>query len=336
MSRSAARSPISRVAVLGVGYMGTGIAQVLAMAGARCRIADADPTRTETAYQACLRLASQYAERGYLPAEAAATIHREVLPAPSVAAAVVDAELVLEAVTEDAEVKRTLLVEAERHAPPDAILASNTSSITISSLADGLLRPHRMYGIHWFNPPQFLPAVEVVPGPGAESSTTNRILKLLRSAGKEPVVVPDSAGFVVNRLQFALFREAAMMVDEGIVEPEQVDTLVRGSFGYRLPFFGPFAIADIAGLDVYAAVFEVLEGAFGERFSCPKGLRERLRAGDLGLKSGAGYGHFSGAERAAVADRRDRGYLAMRDALAHWQTETTGGPHGSHGSKDDE
>jgi hypothetical protein len=139
-------SPIKRVAMLGVGYMGTGIAQVLALAGVRCRIVDADPARTEAAHRACLRLAEQYAERGHLPAGAPAAIERGIEPAPNVAAAVADAELVLEAVTEDASVKRALLREAERSAPAHAILASNTSSITIASLAEGLLRPRRMYG----------------------------------------------------------------------------------------------------------------------------------------------------------------------------------------------
>ena len=312
-------TPICRVAVVGAGYMGTGILQVLAMSQVNCMIVDIDAATTQAAYRACLDLAADYERRAYFPAGAAAAIEQRARAAVSLADAVDGADLVIEAVTERQDIKRALFAQIETLTAAETILASNTSSIPIASLATALRHPERMYGIHWFNPAQFLPSVEVIEGPGAAPKTTNRILELLRRAGRAPVVVADSPGFVANRLQFALFREAALMVEEGLITPERLDEVVCGSFGYRLPFFGPFTIADIAGLDVYAAIFDVLEQSFGERFGCPPGLRARVAAGHLGLKTGRGYAAFTAEQQANIADIRDRAYITMADALTRWR-----------------
>lgn len=150
--------------------------------------------------------------------------------------------------------------------------------------------------------------------------------ELLRAAGKTPVVVADSPGFVCNRLQFALFKEAARMVEDGVASPEQIDEVVTSSFGFRLPFFGPFAIADMAGLDVYADAFATLEAKLGERFSCPPSLRERVLAGDLGTKSGGGYRPVPADQVATVADLRDHSYVALTQLRTELAAERPGGP----------
>jgi len=318
---NAETSPIRRVIVLGGGYMGTGILQVLALAGIDCVVTDADEEKTQAAYRASLDLAASYEARGYFPKGAAATIETHTTPVGGLAAAVDGAELVIEAVPEQLDLKRSVFADLEALVPNETILASNTSSIPIASLSKALRRPERLYGVHWFNPAQFMPTVEVIASSDASPSATSRILQLLRHAGRTPVVVADSPGFVANRLQFALFREAALMVEQGLVTPDRLDEVVRGSFGYRLPFFGPFAIADIAGLDVYAAIFETLESSLGPRFSCPPGLRERVAAGQLGLKSGRGYRTFNAQQRARIADDRDRAYVTMATALAKWQSD---------------
>ncbi|MDT4933284.1 MAG: 3-hydroxybutyryl-CoA dehydrogenase [Pseudonocardiales bacterium] len=314
---------INRVAVVGAGYMGTGILQVLALSGLHCTFADVDGPTAQAAHAACLDQASRFEGRGYFPAGSAERIEANSDWSSRIADAAADADLVIEAVSEREQVKRAVFAEVESAAREDAILATNTSSIPIADLAATLRRPERFYGIHWFNPAQFLPSIEIIEGPRASASTTQRIIDVLRRAGRSPVVVADSAGFVANRLQFALFREAALMVEEGLTTPEKLDEVVRGSFGYRLPFFGPFAIADLAGLDVYAAVFEVLERTLGPRFSCPPGLSALVDDGHLGVKTGHGYAEFTEAERERMTDDRDRAYVAMAATLGSWRGSET-------------
>ncbi len=307
---------ITQVAIIGAGYMGSGILQVLARAGVRCVVADTDAERARVLHAECITQAQRFEDIGYFPAGATAAIQINSAPSESVAAAVGDADLVIEAVYENAELKKSVLSLIESAAPHDAIMASNTSAIPIAELASALRHPSRMYGVHWFNPAQFLPCVEVIESPGACPEVTQRLLRLLRRVGRSPVVVADSPGFVANRLQFALFKEAALMVAEGLATPAQIDDVVRASFGFRLPFFGPFAIADMAGLDVYTAAFDVLEQAFGERFRCPSGLRALVRSGRLGTKSGGGYYEMTATERQELTASRDRAYVAMARTLA--------------------
>ena len=256
---------------------------------------------------------------GHFSSRDAGAIRQNASWAPSLADAVAGADLVVEAVSEDVAVKKVVLAEIEQSASPRTVLATNTSSIRIAELGRDLEHPQRLYGTHWFNTAQFLPCVEVIEGPNASPHTTRQLMELLRRAGREPVLVADSPGFVSNRLQFALFREAALMVEEGIVTPERLDEVVRGSFGFRLPFYGPFAIADMAGLDVYTAVFEVLEKTLGGRFSCPEGLSQLVAQGRLGTKSGAGYYNFNMREIAKTKADRDRAYVAMAQTLATWR-----------------
>lgn len=306
---------ITTVAVVGAGYMGTGILQVLASAGLVCTFSDVDAPTARAAHEACLRQTGEYEALGYFSSAQASAIRENSGWAASLRDAVAAADLVVEAVNEDPDTKRTLLGHIDEAAPAHAVLATNTSSIPIADLAGVLRRPERLYGMHWFNPAQFMPCVEVIAGAGAVESSTAALMDLLRRAHREPVLVADSPGFVANRLQFALFREAALMVEEGLVTPDRLDEVVRGSFGFRLPFFGPFAIADMAGLDVYSAVFDILERTLGSRFSCPPGLRRLVDDGRLGAKSGAGYAEFDDVRRRAMVGRRERAYAAMAGVL---------------------
>lgn len=313
--------PISRVTVIGGGYMGTGILQVLAQTGIDCVLTDVDEAATRAAYEKCLELAAAYERRHYFTDGAAARIEAHSAPARGLAEAVASADFVIEAVPENVDLKRRIFAQLEDLVSEQLILASNTSSIPIATLAGRMRHPGRLYGVHWFNPAQFLPAVEVVAGPHATAEATGRVLDLLRHVGRNPVLVADSPGFTANRLQFALFREAALMVEEGLISPDRLDEVVRGSFGYRLPFFGPFEIADIAGLDVYAAIFDILERSLGPQFRCPPGLRQLVADGHLGMKNGQGYRTYTDDQRARLADDRDRAYVTMATALARWHAE---------------
>ncbi|MBF4160768.1 3-hydroxyacyl-CoA dehydrogenase family protein [Nocardioides acrostichi] len=306
------------VAVVGSGYMGKGIAQTLARGGAAITLADRDAATARAALESMLEEVRVAEEAGLVPAGSTDAVRERSRAASSIAEGVAHADFVVEAVPEVIELKHDVLRVVEAAARPDAVIATNTSAIPVTDLAAVLERPERFFGVHWFNPAPYLPAVEIILGDGSDASLLSPVTALLVAAGKAPVVVADTPGFICNRLQFALFKEAALMVEEGSATPEQIDGVVRSSFGYRLPFFGPFAIADMAGLDVYASSYATLESKLGERFTCPPSLRARVDAGDLGTKTGGGFLEMSAEQAKDMAERRDRSYVALaalRDSL---------------------
>ena len=307
---------VTRAAVLGGGTMGIGICQLLAMAGIDTRLASSTPSRAKAGLE---RLASRTdaAVRAGLRAE---TVSRQVAEhveaAEGVADAVEAAEVVFEAVPERPDVKHAVLAEASGAMPEAAILTTNTSSLPIRSLAEAVVHPERFVGVHWFNPPEWIPGIEVIPGPGTGPEVLDEVERLLRRLGKTPVRVADSTGFVANRLQYALFTEALRCIEEGVASAEDIDEIVRSSFGFRLPFYGPLEIADMAGLDVYAAVYEVLERALGSRFHRPDLLTDAVDAGRLGTKTRGGLRDYHSVDVDELLTRRDRRYRALADLLA--------------------
>lgn len=300
----------ARAAVLGGGTMGGGFVQLLALAGVPVALADASAEAAQTARERTIALAADYVARGLMEPGAAERVAEGAVAAASVEEACAGADFVLEAVPEEPGLKGRVL-SAAGAAAPSALIATNTSAIPIGELAASVPAPERFLGMHWFNPAQWVPAVEVIPAPATAPEAVERASALLRRLGKEPTVVGDAAGFVANRIQFAMFKEAASVVADGIATPEEVDSVVRSSFGFRLPFYGPFAIADMAGLDVYAGAYGALERAFGPRFAAPPALLELVGQGRLGAKAGGGFlapGQESAEQRAR---RRDAAYAAL-------------------------
>jgi 3-hydroxybutyryl-CoA dehydrogenase len=305
---------IRSVAVLGGGTMGGGMAGHLARAELRVMLVDASLQLAERARERLLERARGHADAGLLDERALALTER-VRPVADVETAVADADLIIDAVPEDPALKAEILDRCSAAAPAAAIIASNTSSLPIAGLAESVRDPGRFLGVHWFNPPEWLPGVEVIAGPATDRETVERALAFLRAVGKRPAEVADRAGFVSNRLQMALLREALDIVGEGQATPDDVDEVVRTTFGFRLPFFGPFQIADMAGLDTYLSVYETLEREVGPAFAPPEQLRELVEAGRLGAKSGEGFTAYSDDERASLLLERDRRYAAMAHLL---------------------
>ncbi|GAA1422881.1 3-hydroxyacyl-CoA dehydrogenase family protein [Agrococcus citreus] len=299
------------IAIVGSGYMGGGIAQVFTQAGGRCVLIDADPSRAESGHARVIAEAKEHAARGYISDAQAAAVESNLSWAPSLAEGVQGADIVLEVVFEEIGVKHAVLREIEAAVAEHVIIATNTSAIPIGDLAEVLEHPERFLGVHFFNPATLLPGVEVIPHAGTDAALPDQLVELLAQTGKEPAVVVDSPGFVCNRLQFALFREAARMVEDGDATAEQIDTIVRASFGFRLALYGPFAVADMAGLDVYANSYVSLEKALGERFSVPPSLKERVDAGDLGIKTGGGYLGLSESAAQEMIAARDNAYSEL-------------------------
>jgi 3-hydroxybutyryl-CoA dehydrogenase len=305
---------ITTVAMVGSGYMGGGIAQVLANAGCTVRLADVSAEVTRENLERIIRESEAFEAAGLFPSGSTERIRAGVTAASTIEEAVEGVDLIEEAVFETIEVKGSTLARISA-ANPDAIIGSNTSTISITELAKHVERPERFLGVHFSNPAPFIPGVELIPHPTTDESKLDAVAALLRSAGKEPARVKDATGFVLNRLQYALFHEATQLVDEGVASAEDIDRIVRTTFGMRLPFFGPFAVADMAGLDVYAFCYRSLQTEFPERFATPPMLQELVDAGKLGTKTGGGFRDIDPERIPELIEYRNRAYVKVQQLI---------------------
>lgn len=283
--------------------MGGGIAQVFAMAGFDVTIVDADPEQTRNHLERLRREAENFETQGLFDPGSADLIRANLRAAESLADAVGDADLIEEALPELPEVKAAMLASIEAAAGADAIIGSNTSTLPIGDLAANLAHARRFLGIHFSNPAPFIPGVELIAHAGTDEAVVTTVEDVVARTGKLTARVNDKAGFVLNRLQYVLLKEAINLVEEGVATAEDIDIVVRTTFGYRLPFFGPFAIADMAGLDVYRACFRTFEEHYGERLAAPAMLTELVDAGRHGVKNGGGFVVPAGDQTALVAYR---------------------------------
>jgi 3-hydroxybutyryl-CoA dehydrogenase len=268
------------VLVVGAGQMGGGIAQVVAASGRRVTLVDAAPGAVERGLATMGKSLARLAEKGGPEPD-------EVLGRVTAGEGIVPADLMVEAVVEDVAVKEAIFREADAVLPEAAILASNTSSIPIGSLAAATRRPDRVIGMHFFNPVPVLRLVEVIRAAGTSDETAAAIVALARDLGKEPAEANDFPGFVSNRILMPFVNEAAYALQQGVAEAEAIDTIARLGFAHPI---GPLALADLIGLDTCVAIMEVLEHGLGDpKYApCPL-LREHVAAGRLGRKSGRGF-----------------------------------------------
>lgn len=276
------------VAIVGAGTMGHGIAVRFADAGWRVTLVDPSERARRQAVDAISAALNLLCDVDGSPAErAAAALDR--LTWSSDLPAVLPG-LIVETVPEEADLKREVLQSLEERAPNGALLCTNTSAIAISSLADGLRRPERFVGTHFWNPPYILPCVEVVLGNRTESATADAVAAALRSVGSRPVRIDrDVPGFVGNRLQHALLREALYLVESGVATAQQVDEVVTQGLGLRMALMGPLERADLGGLDVTGRVQEYVLPHLEGSTTRSKVLTDRMAAGEYGAKTGKGF-----------------------------------------------
>jgi len=269
------------VLVVGAGQMGGGIAQVLAGSGRRVSLHDAAPGAVERG------LASMGKSLERLAAKGADIDPDDVLGRVTPVEGIVPADLMIEAVVEDQAVKEAIFREADSVLPEEAILASNTSSIPIASLAAATSRPDKVIGMHFFNPVPVMALVEVVSTKETSAETRAAVVELAQELGKTPAEANDFPGFVSNRILLPFINEAVWALHDGVAEPEAIDTIAKLGFNHPM---GPLALADLIGLDTCVAILEVLKDGLGdERYEpCPL-LREHVAAGRLGRKSGSGF-----------------------------------------------
>ena len=272
--------------MVGAGTMGNGIAHVFAQHGWDVALVDTSQAALDRALKTIEKNTEKQTSKGVLTALERRELLARITTATSLDAAK-DAEIVVEAATENPEVKFTLFHDLSRLTTPSAVLASNTSSISITELAKHTNNPGRVVGMHFMNPVPVMPLVEVIRGQETSNDTVERTVAFAKQLGKTPVVVQDAPGFVSNRVLMPMINEAILCVQEGIATAEAVDQVM--TLGMKHPL-GPLALADLIGLDVCLAIMEVLQDGFGDlKYRPARLLREMVASGRLGRKSGVGF-----------------------------------------------
>jgi 3-hydroxybutyryl-CoA dehydrogenase len=309
--------------VVGAGIMGHGIAQLLAMNNIKVHLVD---QTDEFLYRA----------RGWIEDNLNYMVELKELQGSQVPETLSKinfstdltgnlekAGYVLEAVTENFDLKLGVWKILDQYAAPGAILASNTSSYDIKELAAGVSNQERIIGTHWFHPPQITPCVEVIPAKGASQPNIDLVMEFLIGLGKVPTICKSAPGFVANRIQLAMASEAIALVEEGLATPAEVDRIVKSSFGFRLGAYGPFEIMDQAGVDTYLSVFKYLYDRLDKASFKPPGLLKRqVEAGKLGLKSSGGFYDYGPGLADGVRRDRDRKlYARLKLLRREWRQE---------------
>jgi 3-hydroxybutyryl-CoA dehydrogenase len=266
--------------------MGRGIAYLGAVAGYETVLHDADAGALDAAKASIESTLQKGVERGKLTSNAAAEAVGRIHLSPDLEPAVHGADLIIEAVPEDVDLKKNLFAQADLFCGEETIIASNTSSISISLLAESVERPDRFVGLHFFNPPHVMKLIEIVRGKQTSDETVEQAREVAQKMGKTAIVVRDSPGFATSRLGIAIGLEAIRMLEEGVASPEDIDKAME--LGYNHPM-GPLRLTDLIGLDVRLGIAEYLSSTLGLRFDPPELLRRMVADGKLGQKTGEGF-----------------------------------------------
>ena len=281
---------IKRLAIVGAGLMGHGIAQEFALAGYQVHMHDISEEKLQQATENIQANLHMLIEIGSVTQKQAEPVLKNIQVSTELKDVVAEADVVIEAVLENLELKQGIFRKLDQLCPKHTILASNTSTLLPSMLASVTQRPDRVLVTHYFNPPYLLPLVEIVRHEEASDKTVTTIYDLLAGVGKSPVIVRKEApGFVGNRLQMALFREAVSIVEKGIATPQDVDTVVKNSFGRRYAAAGPFEVWGLAGWDLILAIAQYLIPDLESSTEISPVLKDKVERGELGVKAGKGF-----------------------------------------------
>ncbi|QCC58535.1 3-hydroxyacyl-CoA dehydrogenase family protein [Natrinema thermotolerans] len=287
-----------QIAVLGAGSMGHGIAQVSATAGHDVVLRDVEDDLVEDGLEGIRENLQGGVDRDKLTEDEMAAALERIEGTTDLEAAVADADLVIEAVPEDMDLKQQVFSAVEDATGEDTVIASNTSSLSVTEMASALENPERAVGLHFFNPPHIMDLVEIIIAEQTDERTEEFAIDYVRDIEKEDVVVRDTAGFATSRLGLALGLEAIRMVEQGVASPADIDEGMEIGYGHPM---GPIELTDHVGLDVRLHIAEYLREELGERFKPPQSLRRKVRAGKLGKKTGEGYYVWEDGERVGTS-----------------------------------
>jgi 3-hydroxyacyl-CoA dehydrogenase len=307
---------IRKAAIVGTGTMGPGMGAVLERAGVEVALYDVSEEQLEKARPG-VELARSVLDRlggdGNGDSGGGATLRFE----SDLAAALDGADMVVEAVPEKLELKQQVFADFEQHVSAGAILASNTSGIPITKIADGLQHPERVIGTHWSNPPHLIPMIEIIPGERTSDEVTAATQELVGQIGYFPCTLKKEVpGFVENRVLYAIMRECLALVDEGVVDAEELDLNVKWGIGYKLAVVPPMALLDMAGLDIYNAVASYLNQDLSDEKGVSSTITERVEQGKLGIKTGGGLFQYDPERAAQLQKERAAALVAVRKALS--------------------
>ena len=303
---------IQRVAIIGLGTMGHGIAQTFAMAGCEVTGFDDVPAAGQSLHDRVRQNLRDFVAAELFPADQVDAVLNRITVANSEADAIRDSQFVTEVIREDLAAKQELFARLEPFVSDETILASNSSTFPISQSGARLKRPERAVVTHWFNPPHIVPTVEVVGSPRTNEATIQATLELLRRSGKLAIRInQELPGVLVNRVQIAVMREVWDLVDRGVASVEDIDAAIQGSMGFRLAALGPLRIHDFGGLDVQTAVYRNLTPEIAAGTTVPATVQRIVDAGHHGFKTGQGFYRYSPESAEQIRSDRDQRYLSL-------------------------
>jgi 3-hydroxybutyryl-CoA dehydrogenase len=280
---------LSRIAVMGAGLMGTGIAQVVAMGGYTITIRDIAADFLSKSKTKIEKRLKELVDKGKVSEQDAKSVWSRMTFTEDLKTAAAGADFIIEAVPEDLELKRKVFSELDKMAKPTAIFASNTSELSIGSLASSTRRPKQVIGTHWFFPPQVMKLIEVIITPETSQETLETTVAFCERIGKKTVVCKDAQGFITSRAISALVAECLRIHEEGIASIEDIDKAMRLGFNHPM---GPFQLIDMSGLDVVYHALEGLTEVYGDRFKPTEKMAQLVNSGHLGQKTGEGFYHY--------------------------------------------
>jgi len=306
---------IQNVAVIGTGTMGPGIAQIFSQSGLKVILYDIKVEQLEKATQAIQNNLKTFVGTGSITSKEAEETRQRITTTSNLKEAAQSADFVLEAVPEVLDIKKSVFSELDRLCPPDVILATNTSGLSITEIAKGTQSPNRVVGMHWWNPPIIIPAIEVIKGELTGGETVDITKALVTKIKKIPILVQkDVPGFLGNRMQYALMREAIALLNEGVASAEDIDMMIKAGIGFKFPVMGPLETIDMAGLDIFYRVSQYLYGKLDASLSPPAIVKEKVERNELGLKSGKGFYDYKDVNtQGLMAERIKKLLIILRE-----------------------
>jgi 3-hydroxybutyryl-CoA dehydrogenase len=291
-----------KIAVIGAGTMGNGIAHLFAQYGFTVNLIDLHVSQLEKGIATISKNLDRQIQKNVLTPADKIEIIKRIHPVQELAAGVRDAKVIIEAATENEKIKLDIFRQLDQYAKPDAILASNTSSISITRIASSTLEPSRVIGMHFMNPVPVMKLVEIINGYATAQAVTDKIVELSQQLGKTPCIVQDYPGFIANRILMPMINEAILSLQEGVATVESIDTIMKLGMAHPM---GPLQLADFIGLDICLAILKVLQEGFGQPKYAPAALLVNMvAAGNLGVKSGEGfYNYRKGTKELIVAEK---------------------------------